>query len=200
MEKEDFVPQQRQGAQSNTESVRTLENTEAALSFFTIAKERLLDVNHWHTLAGKATADFILTDSKGEPVTRPVGEGDHFKIDIPGPGTATGKGYDWVQVESIEETIEGDEEAVTIQVRPATNPTNDKPDIAHFFSDEATSCFMVRREGATVTAAVYGRNEKPNTGAEALLDKARNVAVATGAISGFAKLQWRSLVEGLVRD
>jgi hypothetical protein len=45
---------------------------------------------------------------------------------------------------------------------------------------------------------VYGRNEKPNTKAETAVDKARNTAVATGAISGFAKLQWKSLVNGLV--
>ncbi|MCW3073070.1 MAG: hypothetical protein JWP69_139 [Flaviaesturariibacter sp.] len=200
MEKEDLVPQQETGAQSNTESVRGFETSEAAADFFKKLKVRLLNVDDWHTLSGKATADFCLTDNRGEEVNRPVRQGDHFKIDIPGPGTATGEGYDWVQVESIKEERTEDGETLAIQVRPATNPLNDKPDVAHFFSEEATSCFMVKREGTTITAGVYGRNEKPNTGAEALLDKARNVAVATGAITGFAKLQWKSLVEGLVRD
>ena len=200
MEKEDLVPQQETGAQSNTEAVRSFETREAATDFFGKLKDRLLNVDNWHTLAGKATADFVLTDNSGEEVDRPVQQGDHFKIDIPGPGTATGEGYDWVQVESIEEERTKEGETLAVQVRPATNPLNDKPDVAHFFSDEATSCFMVKRDGTTITAGVYGRNEKPNTGAEALLDKARNVAVATGAISGFAKLQWKSLVEGLVRD
>jgi hypothetical protein len=200
MEKKDIVPQQETGAQSNTEAVRTFEEAEAATAFFSKLKERLLGVDDWHTLAGKATADFTLTDGRGEEVDRPVQEGDHFKIDIPGPGTTTGEGYDWVQVESIKEEQTEEGETLAIQVRPATNPLNDKPDVAHFFSEEATSCFMVKREGATITAGVYGRNEKPNTGAEALLDKARNVAVATGAVTGFAKLQWKSLVEGLMKD
>ena len=59
---------------------------------------------------------------------------------------------------------------------------------------------MVKREHTTVTAGVYGRNEKPNTKAETITDKARNTAVATGAITGFAKLQWKSLVNGLVKE
>jgi hypothetical protein len=46
---------------------------------------------------------------------------------------------------------------------------------------------------------VYGRNEKPNTDTETLSDKARNAAVAGGAITGFSKLQWKSLVNGLVK-
>ena len=60
-------------------------------------------------------------------------------------------------------------------------------------------CFVVKREQATVTAGVYGRNEKPNTKAETIVDKARNTTIATGAITGLAKLQWKSLVNGLVK-
>ena len=58
---------------------------------------------------------------------------------------------------------------------------------------------MVKRENSKVTAAVYGRNEKPNTDVETAGDKARNAAIATGAITGFSKLQWKSLVNGLVK-
>ena len=128
-----------------------------------------------------------------------VQKGDHFKIDVPGPGSLTGDGYDWVQVEAIEEKEDKNQQNIALLVRPATNPGNDHKDVAHFFSDEATSCFMVKRENDTVTAGVYGRNEKPNTAAETLVDKARNTAIATGAITGFAKLQWKSSVNGLVK-
>jgi hypothetical protein len=159
----------------------------------------LLGVNNWHHYAGKLAADFQLTDSNGKEVNRPVEKADHFKIDIPGPGPVTGDGFDWVQVEAIEENEEGEEQSITIRVRPATNPNNERKDIAHFFSDDATSCFMVKRQHNTVTAAVYGRNEKPNTQTETLSDKARNAAVAGGAITGFSKLQWKSLVNGLVK-
>jgi hypothetical protein len=45
---------------------------------------------------------------------------------------------------------------------------------------------------------VHGRNEKPNTEANAVIDKTRNTMVATGAIVGFSSAQWKSLVNGLL--
>mgnify|MGYP003576406825 CR=1 FL=1 len=196
---EEIVPQQATGAQSNTESTATFDTIEQAKVFFETVKSRLLQIGDWHQLAGKGTADFSLTDANGNSVNRTPQKGDHLKIDIPGPGPQTGDGFDWVQVEEVEETAEGDVECLAMRVRPATNPQNEKGDVAHFFSDEATSNFVVKREGTTITAAVYGRNEKPNTAAEKVVDKARNTAVATGAVGGFSKLQWKSLVNGFVK-
>ena len=193
------VPEQQSGVQTNTESSVDLSSAEEAKSVYEEVKSRLLQVNNWHQYAGKLTADFQLTDRDGNEVSRRVEKGDHFKIDIPGPGPATGDGFDWVKVEAIEEKEEGDERSIVVRVRPATNPNNDNKDVAHFFSEEATSCFVVKRTGNTVTAAVYGRNEKPNTSAETLADKTRNTAIASGAISGFSKVQWKSLVNGLIK-
>ncbi len=126
--------------------------------------------------------------------------GDHFKINIPGPGTNTGEGYDWVTIEAIEDdtNAEAETESVLVRVRPAENPTNEKKDVAHFFTDDASSSFTVHRQGNKVTAGVHGRNEVPNTGAESLLDKARNAAVAVGAIIGLSTPQWKSLSKGLL--
>lgn len=195
-----IVPSQKQGGSSDTDARTTLDSVEQAKAFFNIVKQRLLDVNHWQQRAGAATARFQLTDAQGNEVNRTVQEGDYFKIDIPGPGPVTGEGYDWVQVETIKETARADGEQIAIQVRPASNPNNDRTDVAHFFSEEASSCFIVQREGTQVTAAVHGRNEKPNTHTETLVDKARNAAVATGAVAAFSKLQWKSLVNGLVKE
>jgi hypothetical protein len=189
-----IIPENKEGTQTNTERSIEFATEEESKQFFQIAKKRLLDISHWHKLAGKATADFQLTDEKGNPVNRTAKEGDHFKIDIPGPGSITGEGSDWVKIESIQE----DENCIGIRVRPATNPTNERKDIAHFFNDDSTSSFIIKREGKKITAGVYGRNEKPNTKTETAVDKIRNATVAAGAISGFSKLQWKSLVNGLV--
>ncbi len=197
--KEDSVPAQQTGVQTNTETSTLFDTVETAKAFYEKVKARLLQVNRWHHFAGALTADFQLTDKIGNDVDRPVEQGDHFKIDIPGPGPVTGDGYDWVKVEAIDDKKEGEEQSLTIRVRPATNPTNGDKDVAHFFSPEATSCFVAKLHGTTVTAAVYGRNEKPNTHTETLTDKTRNAAVAGGAITGLAKLQWKSLVNGLVK-
>jgi hypothetical protein len=196
---EDIIPEQQSGIETNTETSVEFNSPEEAKIFYQKVKRRLLNVNDWHRFAGTLTADFQLTDKEGKEVNRTAEKGDHFKIDIPGPGPVTGDGFDWVRVEAIEEKEEEDMQSIALRVRPAANPNNEIKDVAHFFSVEATSCFMVKRQKNTVTAAIYGRNEKPNTDTETIVDKARNTAIATGAITGFAKLQWKSLVNGLVR-
>jgi hypothetical protein len=195
----ELIPENRSGMETNTESTAECRDEAEAKEFFSLVRQRLLHVNGWHELAGTGTADFALTDSSGNEVARNAQQGDHFRIDIPGPGPATGDGYDWVQVEAVEEEHNGDNECVAIRVRPATNPLNEKTDVAHFFTDDATSSFIVKRESNRITAGVYGRNEKPNTKADTVTDKLRNAAVGTGAITGFSKLQWKSLVNGLVK-
>ncbi len=194
-----IIPEQQSGAATNVESETLLTGEAEARAFFLIVKERLLHVNSWQQLAGQATANFQLTDGEGNPTSRMPQPGDHFRIDIPGPGSQTGDGYDWVRVELVDENHQGVADCQIIRVRPATNPTNDKPDVAHFFDEDATSNFIVKREGNKVSAGVYGRNEKPNTGAEKVIDKVRNTVVAAGAISGFSKIEWKSLVDGLVK-
>ncbi len=197
---EDIVPEQNVGAESNTEARKAFSTIDEARRAFTRTKQRLLTPNLWQQYAGSATAKFILCDAAGVEVDRTPEVGDHFKIDIPGPGPLTGDGFDWVKVEAIEDEGGSEEECAAIRVRPTTNPQNQKADVAHFFSDEATSNFIVQRRGTEVIAAVLGRNEKPNTGAEKIIDKARNTAVATGAVTAFSKLQWKSLVNGLLAD
>jgi hypothetical protein len=198
MEEKEIVPPHVSGVQTNTESFKEFETEQEAKDFYLIARERLLDINHWQDIAGKATASFQVTDRNGKALTREVQKGDHLKIDIPGPGSSSGEGYDWVKVEAVENNNTADSQWTAIRVRPATNPLNDNKDVAHFFSDETTSTFIVWQEGMKVTAAVYGRNEKPNTDTQASIDTIRNSAIAAGAISGFSKVQWKSLVNGLV--
>jgi hypothetical protein len=194
----DIIPEQKTGAKTDVISTEEFASLEEAKVFFQQCKQRLLDINRWTELGG---ADFKLADQQGNEVGRTVPEvGDHFKIDIPGPGTLTGEGYDWVKIESIEDKTGAseEEELVAIRVRPAGNPNNEKTDVAHFFTDEATSSFIVQRRGTTVSAEVHGRNEKPNTAAEAVIDKTRNTMVAAGAMVGFSEVQWKSLVKGLL--
>lgn len=196
----DIVPEQKTGTEVNTEHTISLENREQAEKLFKTAAQRLLDVNNWEQLCGTGSANFQLTDPHGNYITRTATEGDHFKIDIPGPGSVEGKGYDWVRIEKIEESIdcERDNESIAIRVRPATNPTTPGNEVAHFFNEEATSSFIIEREGISVKAGVYGRNEKPNTVIKNLVDKARNAVVALGAISGISSVQWQKLSRGLI--
>jgi len=194
------LPPQEEGAVTNIEATEELKRIEEARELFTAAKKRLLNVNQWDKVCGKMSAVFKLTDEKGNEIEGSPKVGNHFKIDIPGPGTASGDGYDWVRVEAVEENQDDkdDTESILIRVRPADNPTNNDNNVAHFFSGKATSNFVVSREKNTVTAAVYGRNEVPNTSTDKPLDKTRNAVVGTTAIAGFSNPQWKSLANGIL--
>jgi hypothetical protein len=195
MKKENIVPGQYTGKKIDTEIAVECGTEEEAKTLYQAAKEKLLDVNHWHEVAGKALAKFHITDANGQEVNRTVREGDYFKIDIPGPGSKTGEGYDWVRVESVDET----EESTGVRVRPAPNPTNKDEQVAHFYSEQSTSNFIVTREGKKVTASVYDRNTSTNEEAGNVADAIRNSTVGAGAITFFSKIQWTALVNGLLK-
>jgi hypothetical protein len=192
------IPGQQEGEVVNAESSVETENIHTAKKLFETAKLRLLDVNNWQKQAGEALAAFQLTDSSGNEVAGSVKEGYYFKIDIPGPGSKAGEGFDWVIVEKTEEYNSGDVESIGIRVRPASNPTSENNETAHFYSSESTSTFTVTREGNKVTAAVYDRNTKANSESEGIIDKIRDVLVGTVGIATFSKIQWKSLTTGLI--
>ncbi|MEO5599924.1 MAG: hypothetical protein ABIR06_03255 [Cyclobacteriaceae bacterium] len=199
-EVEEVIPPQEAGAKKDVEEVKVNDDRNDAVSLFNIARTRMMDINHWDQLCGKASATFTLTDSNGSEINRTAEKGDYFKIDLPAPGSAEGKGYDWVFIEEIIESNhpDGAYESIVIQVRPTANPQDKGENVAHFFNEESTSSFVLERQDKTVKAAVYGRNEIPNTATSHVVDKVRNAVVAITAILGFSNLQWRSLVKGLL--
>jgi hypothetical protein len=197
---ERVVPPQYEGARKDIEQVGVSEDPNDALRLFATARKRLLDINGWDQLCGKLTSTFRLTDENGKPLSRTAQKGDYFKIDLPGPGTMEGQGYDWVCIESIEDFSDpnGTKESIVITVRPAPSPERKGENVAHFFDQRATSSFVVSREGTKVKAAVYGRNELPNTSTTQPVDKVRNAVAAVSAILGFSDIQWKNLVKGLL--
>jgi hypothetical protein len=196
---EEIIPHQEEGMQNNTESDAEFSDEKKAQDFYLIARDRLLQINQWHELSGESSAEFSLTDENGNKVNRLPRNGDYFRIDIPGPGSPNGEDDDWVRIEAIEENKDVNDQWTAIRVRPAPSPVNEDKDVAHFFSDTATSTFIVRRENNKVIAGVYGRNEKPNMKADDFKDKVRNAAIALGAMVGISKIQWKNLVKGIVK-
>jgi len=201
-EEPDIIPEQETGKETNTEFTLSALTREEAQKIYKAASNRLLDINNWEKLCGIATADFQLTDKLGTEIKRNAAEGDHFKIDIPGPGSIEGRGFDWVRIEKIEEKIDCDKdfESLSMRVRPAPNPKTSGNEVAHFFNEHATSSFIVERHGSSVKAGVYGRNEKPNTIIKNLVDKARNALIAASALAGISSIQWQHLSKGLLEN
>jgi hypothetical protein len=113
-----ILPPQRIGKEIEDEVSIDMPNEREAIHLFESAKVRLKDVNNWHHVAGLISARFQLIDKKGCEVSRPVQQGDFFKIDIPGPGSKEGDGYDWAQVEEIREINRPSLQGVGFRVRP----------------------------------------------------------------------------------
>ena len=200
MEQKDFtgiVPQQYTGKDLTVQASTEFHNDDEAGHFFNVAKERLLDVNNWHSIARGITAEFQVTDAAGNEVNRKVQKGDYLRIDIPGPGSRKGDGYDWVYVEEVKEVSEDKLQSIGFRVRPSENPRGDQENIAHFYDDSATSNFIVTLEGKKVTALVIDKNLKPNLDTSSLVDKLRDATIGTTALAVFSKIQWQNLVEGI---
>ena len=196
----DIIPAQVTGKAIDAESSIELKDEERARARFQKARARLENVNEWKNYAGDISATFQLIDKDQKTVKRKPEKGDYFKIDIPGPGSKAGDGYDWVRIEEIVNTSEPHVEAFGFRVRPASNPHNEDAQPAHFYSEESTSSFIVERQGSKITASVHDRNTKPNTDAERPLDKIRDVVVGAAGALTFSKVQWQKLTDGLVKQ
>jgi len=195
-----IVPAQFVGQEIEVEATKELKDEAGAKSLYNVAKRKLLDVNNWQKIAGAITAQFQIIDDKGEKVTRDVKKGDYLRINIPGPGSKEGDGYDWVLVEELKEINLGSLQSVGFRVRPNENPFGEKNETSHFYSKEATSSFIICRENSKLISWIIDRNLLPNTESGSLVDKVRDVVVGVSAIAGFSKVQWQQLADGLIEN
>lgn len=192
------IPPQRIGTRMDAVEEQKTRSAEEALALFHKASDRLLAVNQWGELAG--LSDFQLIDAQGIRAERKAQNGDFIRIDIPGPGSNAGAGYDWVRIIQILEHEDPLSRSLTMMVRPSAHPLSAKAEIAHFLKVDATSTFVIRMEGLSVFAEEHGRNELPNINEGSFYDKGRNFMVGMVAKLGLAYPQWKNLVKALLKD
>jgi hypothetical protein len=201
--KTNIIPEQIQGGYTGARAKAELPSRHDAILLFNEAKHRLLDINHWHKLCGKGSAIFRLTDESGNLLEHDHPErGMLIRIELPALKNSTGSNHDWVRIEAFEhqKNLLKDEEIFGFRVRPTTDPySNQQNGIAHFFTREATSSFLIVREANIVRAMERGRNEIPNTWPQSWLNKIRNGIIAAGAMLGLSLPQWKCLVNGLLK-
>lgn len=197
---EGHIPLQFKGSEMNAVEETVMDSEEKAIQFFELIKSRLLNVNKWGELSELPLSTFRLANKQGQEIEGQAKEGNYLKIDIPGPGTKTGQGFDWVIVESIQSEKDEESEYLSMRVRPAANPSGENTEIAHFLENDATSTFQVKRIGTIITAEEHGRNEIPNTHTEKTMDNIRNSMVGWSAKLGMSYPQWKSLVKGLLNQ
>jgi hypothetical protein len=194
------IPEQYEGKQLDLNAGRDFSDEQAAKNFYLLVKRRLLRAFEWYDIAEIPAATFTLSDPHGAEILREMRVGDVIRIDIPGPGSPKGDGYDWVKVDKIDEDHEEHGDLFSITLRPTSNPTETDEEVAHFFTNLATSTLLVRRAGTHVEVEYHGRNELINDQSESITDQFRNAVVVFAAKMCFSFSQWKSLIEGMIKD
>jgi hypothetical protein len=197
-----LVPKQKKGNHTGAKTTLRTSDREKAINLFEEARQRLLNINSWHVISGKGSAEFKLTDKFGNPLKSKLPRiGNLIRIKLPAPENKSGSGYDWVRIEAFKHTRDRlkDEEQYGFRVRPVQNPFDKSPESAHFYTSDASSTFLLKRQGTTLSAMEIGRNEVPNSHPASFLNKVRNVIVAIAAMAGLAHPQWKNLVTGILK-
>jgi hypothetical protein len=196
----DLIPVNNQGKPTDLELSIVCDTVDKARFRYGKAVTKMQNPGIWHRLAGWVSASFTLIGADAGELYSLAAEGDFIRIDIPGPGPTEGGGYDWVKIEKMETYIDptGQREWTGMKVRPCSNPSSENAGTAHFFRGNATSTFIVEREGLKVTAFYHGRNEVLNTDTLKIGDNIRNALVAAGAMIGLSEAQWSMLIKGFL--
>ncbi|TYP92471.1 hypothetical protein BC792_11673 [Sphingobacterium allocomposti] len=197
MEK-NYIPPQVQGKQLDIFEDKRFPSAAEAFTAFSRTRERLLDINRWHEYAGAPSAQFQLVDHKGAPVEGKPQIGHYIQIDIPGPGSPRGHGYDWVAITHM--TDQPTEGFVQFTVSPSPPPQDDTNEVAHFFHQYASSTFQAEVKGDVLAVSYFGRNEQINLQNENISDTIRNAIIGLSAKLGFSYPQWKKLVQGLIEN
>lgn len=193
------IPAQHEGAESIAISEIELPSLEEAKAHYQTVKSRFLNINSWELFAGKEKAEFSLRDHQGKlSLDKPM-VGHYVTIKIPLLHNPDEEGIDWVKVEVCEEEISNEEESFYIRLRPTSKPGNSTDEIIHFLNDDATSNFIIQRNGCKVKAEVIARNEVPNMKDKAISEKIRNKLVSFGGMLFGSKVQWEGLTDGLIK-
>ena len=188
-------PPRRTGNHHDTVSVHCTEG-DAGRAYARL-RSQLLDIHGWEAMNDALHTSFALCDGAGIEIYREPVPGDFIRIDLRGPGSPSGEGYDWVVVTEVSEQ-QSEPEWTALTVRPCRPPGTGSGPIAHFFTEEATNTFVVRRLGNCLYAEVHGRNERTNLPEDSLRDRLRNRAVALAGRVGFGKVQWQDWTDGMV--
>jgi hypothetical protein len=173
-------------------SLNKYNNEIEAKEAFLLSKSKLFNINLWSKLPG-ITSEFMLHDSYGNPKKTTPKVGDFIKIELPGPLPEN-----WVTIMDIVDQSNMSQIIVSPSAKPKAKG-DEKDEIEHFFIEEATSTFRIKREGDTLFAFEIGKDEGINNqGHEAANRELINTLIAHGGWAGFQKLQWEKLTDYLV--
>ncbi|WP_439481473.1 hypothetical protein [Cyclobacterium plantarum] len=160
---------------------------------FDRSRTKLFDVNQWSKMPGLSSTFALFCPDGSKKLANMTEIGDYILIHLPGPMPEN-----WVKITSLISQEDFAEFVVSPSEKPVAKEGNEAK-IAHFFSEEASSTFRIRRTGTTLFAYEIGREESINNAGEQAADREWiNTLIAEGAWLGFQKIQWKNLTDYLV--
>lgn len=160
---------------------------------FVRSRSKLFDVNQWSKMPGFSSTFELFHANGSRKLTSNVEIGDYMLINLPGPVPEN-----WVKVTSLISQENLAEFVVSPSAQPIGKMENGEK-IEHFFSEEASSTFRIKRTGKTLSAYEIGRDESINNEGKQAADREWiNTLIAEGAWLGFQKIQWKNLTDYLV--
>ncbi|KKL96180.1 hypothetical protein LCGC14_1847050, partial [marine sediment metagenome] len=175
------IPQQTKGEFNDVVNMFCANSEKEAFDAYQILENRLTAVNDWHELSDKVKTSFSLFSANGTKNTSDLDNGNHIRIDIPGIGNPSGSGYDWTEITEVQtSSANAKDPFFLITIKPCPAPDSKNDSVAHFYTDDSTNTFIVRKLGNCIYAEVHGRNEMENTSDVPIKDSVRNKAVAIG--------------------
>ena len=173
---------------------KDFESEAAARQVFSRLTTRLTDIGEWNKHA--LMSSYALFSENGKEIeSGKITVGAFLRVHL----AASGKN-DWIRVLDFYKTAN----EFIITVKPTFDPTAEKPDekvISHFFTDESTNNFCVRRKNRTVTFYVIGLDEKRNTSETGgALETVRNVLVNVATFLGTQKSEWEKFCHHFLAD
>ncbi len=198
---EKLIPKHVEGKKLDLVKKIQYKSTEESEKRFIEFKNKLRNVNNWYLICKKNGAEFLLHSNTCETKDVQFIENSYLRINIPGPGSNVGDGYDWVIIDSIIEYESEGLQFFGFMVRASENPCKSNTDVAHFFNSNATSSFILYRNNLEIILSYHGRNELPNINSNNnFLDKIRNSMISIGSMLGLSKNQWKLLLNGIANN
>jgi hypothetical protein len=197
-----LIPKQLKGGHTSETSMVQLHSVAESVERFQQCCARLNNINAWEQICTIPGAQFRLTDAHGQVLhDLPPKVGQLIRIRLPGPRNRQGDGYDWVRIEETENVrhLITDEEIYGFCVRPVQAPNKAEAGVAHFYTTDASSSFLVIRSVLVVYALERGRNEVPNF-SSGIIAGIRRRCIALAAMTGLAKPQWKGLMNDLLHS
>ncbi len=193
------IPSQSFGGFHDTVSMFCAVSLEDAQECYSVLVARLMAVNSWETYSNKVKAGFTLLGICTGESTTDLEIGNFIRIDIPGIGNPSGGGYDWTKIVEIQKGDDADYPFFLFTIKPCSAFGEPEQPIAHFYTEDASNTFIVRKVGTCIYAEVHGRNELENSTNGPLMDNLRNKAVAVGSKVGLGNLNWLGFTKALLR-